>query len=141
MEISAEDFLKQHQNQKKRVSALKPYLADIVKLRNAGLSLADVQSFLLQNGVSTSQANISVFLRRQVKERKERDTPQAQKPESAATSGSGNADTQQTIPSSPSKPQIVKRLDWPPLATNTGKPQIPHTYPQKQWTTCRFSLQ
>lgn len=77
MEISAEDFLKQHQNQKKRVSALKPYLADIVKLRNAGLSLADVQSFLLQNGVSTSQANISVFLRRQVKERKERDTPQA----------------------------------------------------------------
>lgn len=71
MGISAEDFLKNHE--KKKRSVLHPFLADILKLRKAGLSLADVQSFLLQNGVETSQANISAFLKRQSQNRRQQD--------------------------------------------------------------------
>lgn len=61
MGISADDFLKQAQ--KKKSSKLEPYLDDILKLRAAKLSYEKICEFLRLNGIETTAANLSWFVR------------------------------------------------------------------------------
>lgn len=45
-------------------SALTKYESDIFKLREGGLSLQQIVQFLAENGVTSSVANISLFIRK-----------------------------------------------------------------------------
>lgn len=61
MKISAEEFLKISESKKR--SKLEPFLKDILMLRDANLSHKKICEFLKLNGVETTPANVSWFIR------------------------------------------------------------------------------
>jgi len=63
--MTAEEFLKKHQTRKKE-SKIAPFLSDIIKIREAGLSYNDILEFLRANNVVVSYAALSVYLRRHI---------------------------------------------------------------------------
>lgn len=80
--MNPDDFLKEHPP-KIRQSRLTPAWPAIQKMRAAGSSLADIKTFLELNGITTSLPNLSLFIKRQTQEDRE-------KPQTKKTGSSGN---------------------------------------------------
>lgn len=79
--MNPDDFLKEHPP-KIRQSRLTPAWPAIQKMRAAGSSLADIKTFLELNGITTSLPNLSLFIKRQTQEDRE-------KPKTKKTGSSG----------------------------------------------------
>lgn len=64
--MKADEFLKQVRPASKR-SRLAPYIDDLIKLREAGCTLKQVQEFLGKNDVLISIGGLAAYLQRQTK--------------------------------------------------------------------------
>ena len=61
--MTADEFMKNHQVAK-RSSKIEPFLDEIIKLRQNGISYSAILKFLSLNGVEVTMATLSVYMRR-----------------------------------------------------------------------------